>query len=244
MGPLILNLQAVANPTGKDPTAMQCVMYWAVATFDNTNVTNFSLDEEPAKIWTNTSTVAKTSHLQNNTIYLTPPECWGNGTRIDNTQDARCQYTIHPLAQLGLQNYLTGKLGLQGFVSQVTIPDSNPPLILPEFDTLFAKAITFSLTNAPANETYKILEQTVKMITVMLSQGVRQIPGKGNFPAKATAFITETFYDIHFLFLGMTHLVVGGTVMFFVWSTAQPQWGGRQYLSLVKQHESGCGEMR
>lgn len=161
--------------------------------------------------------------MQNETISLAPQECWVNGTRVNNTKEDSCQYRVLPLAQLGLQNYLIGKTyGLQGFVSQVTIPNSNPPIVVPQFNTLFAKALSDGLSDASANNTYNILSTTIDMTTNMLSTSMRQLSGQGNWPARGTAYATDTFYDIHFWFLAMTHAVVAGSVMFFIataWST-------------------------
>ena len=105
IGPLILNFQAIARPVEEEPTAIHCVMYWAVGTYLTTNMTNYTLYELDEVLWTNTSQEAKTSLNQTDHIWLVPPECWVNGTKFSDKKHDQCENFVHSTAQLGLQVY-------------------------------------------------------------------------------------------------------------------------------------------
>jgi hypothetical protein len=115
IGPLIVQFQAIANPFFEQPTAIQCVVYWAVAKFAQTKVSNYVLDDPITELWTNTTTEAETEYGSPDNIIIHPPECWVNGTEIKNATDERCEYWIHPTAQTGLQNFMmSSNLGMAG----------------------------------------------------------------------------------------------------------------------------------
>jgi hypothetical protein len=223
IGPLIVQFQAIANPFYEQPTAIQCVMYWAVAKFAQTKVSNFVLDDPITDVWTNTSKEAETEYGSGKYILLYTPECWVNGTEIKNATDERCGYWVHPTAQTGLQNFLTSpNLGMAGraeYHSNLTGWD------LPEdaglyIDTLFANAVYDAMIEEPANETYSIMEQVISNTTLMMTQGVRQMPGVDgvSYPTNGTVYTYETFYNIEFSYLGPTHFVVGATILFLGWT--------------------------
>ncbi|KAF2478285.1 uncharacterized protein BDR25DRAFT_309066 [Lindgomyces ingoldianus] len=216
IGPLILNFQAIANPSLDKPVAIQCVMYWSVNTFGSTNMTNYTLYEVETSRWTNTSEAAKTEYKQKHGIWLIPPECYLNGTQIkDPAKDDRCINWITPMAQLGLQNLLThDSIGMTGEVYKTKKGWS--------VSNLFANAAYYSTDTALRNETYNVLELTINNTAIMMSQGVRQLPTideTNNYtwsPANGTVWQYETFYNIHFYYLGITHFVVGGSFLFLV----------------------------
>ncbi|KAF2267452.1 hypothetical protein CC78DRAFT_530848 [Lojkania enalia] len=95
-------------------------------------------------------------------------------------------------------------------------------------DNLFANAVFQTVSSGLKNETYEWLETTVNNTAIMMTQGVRQLPFKaddGNWTysyANGTTYNYETFYDIHFYYLGATHFVVGGSMVFMcltIWLT-------------------------
>jgi hypothetical protein len=218
VGPLIANFKAISNTnleTLNETTAIQCVMYWAVGTYQTTNLTNYTLWEIPSSMWTNTSEEARTSHNQTDEIYLYPPECWVNGTRINEKDDWQCTYFVAPLAQLGLQNYLTHKdYGMQGEMYQTETGF--------KVTNLFANAMSWVVFQSLSNETYINMEKTVNNTAIMITQAVRQLPmmteesNATYHPANGTVYQYEQFYKIQFFYLGATHFVVGGSLLFFV----------------------------
>ncbi|ORY07298.1 hypothetical protein BCR34DRAFT_27719 [Clohesyomyces aquaticus] len=214
IGPLISNFQVIANPRLEEPTAMQCAFYWSVATFRSANMTNFTLYEPDVTYWTNTSDAAKTKYKQPEDIWLIPPECYLNGTEIkDPKSDDRCINRVTPLAQLGLQNFLTSdSVGMTGEASSLKKGFS--------VNNLFANSALYSVTTVRRNETYYVLELTANNTAIMMSQGVRQLPiiePDGNFsyyPANGTVYAYETYYEIHFVYLYIVHFMVGGSTLF------------------------------
>ncbi|KAF2199504.1 hypothetical protein GQ43DRAFT_113870 [Delitschia confertaspora ATCC 74209] len=215
VGPLLVNFQAIANPMLEEPVAIQCVLYWSVSTFSATNMTNFTLYEPVSSTWTNTSDTARTSYNQSSSIYLTPPECWVNGTHITDPSNQHCTNRITSLAQLGLQNFLTHpSIGMQGemYKTERGWVVSN----------LFANALSWVTGYSLPNETYTNLERTINNTAIMMSQGVRQLPVRTDhsndthFPANGTVWQYEQFFRIQFVYLVPTHFVVGGSLIFFL----------------------------
>jgi hypothetical protein len=87
---------------------------------------------------------------------------------------------------------------------------------------LFANALSYVASASRSNETYLNLEATFNNTVIMMSQGVRQLPvvdETGNYtwyPANGTVYQYDEFYQIQFYYLGATHFVVGGSLLFFV----------------------------
>ncbi|KAF2115360.1 hypothetical protein BDV96DRAFT_646365 [Lophiotrema nucula] len=222
IGPLITNFQAIANPSLEEPVAIQCALYWAVSTYTASNMTNYTFYEPTTSVWTNTTEEAMTKYNQTEYIYMTPPECWVNGTQFKDTSDERCLNWVGSLAQLGLQNFLiSDSIGMTGEAYQV----SKTGFFV---SNLFANAANYVTTHALSNATYNMLELTVNNTAIMITQGVRQLPtlqDDGNFtwaPVNGTVYQYETFFDIHFYWLGATHAVVGGSMLFMcitIWLT-------------------------
>lgn len=156
-------------------------------------------------------------------ITLRPPECWINDTEIENATDERCEYWVHPTAQTGLQNFMmSSNLGMSGWAEYHAnytgwkLPE-NAGLYV---DTLFANAEYDAMIEAPANESYTILERVISNTTIMMTQGVRQLPGvnRTTFPTNGIVYAFETFYKIDFAYLGPTHFVVGASILFLAWT--------------------------
>lgn len=219
VGPLIANFQAISNTNLEDrneSTAIQCVMYWAVGTYKITNLTNYTFFDIPSSLWTNTSEQARTMYNQTDRVLLYPPECWVNGTRIKDKNDWQCTYFVDPIAQLGLQNYLRhDMLGMKGEVYRTQTGW--------QISTLFTNALFWGLFVTPFNKTYSHMETTFNNTAIMMTQAVRQLPVFLDermdlvfFPANGTTFHYEQFFKIQFYYLGATHFVVGGSVLFFV----------------------------
>ncbi|KAF2195656.1 hypothetical protein K469DRAFT_681934 [Zopfia rhizophila CBS 207.26] len=215
IGPLILNFQAITNPNLEKPIAIQCALYWSVSTFTTSNVTNQTLYELADATWTNTSEAAKTSYNQTKGVWLIPPECYVNGTQIEDTNDQRCQNWVSPLAQLGLQNFLIDQnIGMQGEVYKTEKGW--------RVSNLFANSLWSTTAGGLDNETYHNMELTMSNTAIMMSQTVRQLPTSSETddwtyaPATGTVYQYEEFYDIHFNFLAVTHFVVGGSFLFLV----------------------------
>lgn len=216
VGPLITNFQVITNPDLElwAPVAMQCVLYWAVNTFGNSSMTNFTLYEPITGRWTNLSTEARTTYKQPDYIILQPPDCWINGTQITNSTDERCQNWVGNLAQLGLQNFLSSdRYGLTGEVYKT----SNGWFT----SNLFVNSLSNVVADALTNETYNVMELTINNTAIMITQGVRQLPTNSTDywayePANGTVYQWETFYGIHFKFLALTHFIVAGSVMFLL----------------------------
>ncbi|KAF2000615.1 hypothetical protein P154DRAFT_434859 [Amniculicola lignicola CBS 123094] len=220
LGPLILNFQAIANPLiddQVDPVAIQCALYWAVGTYKTTNMTNFWLYDDPTSVATNTSEASRTKYGMEDYILIYPPECWVNGTIIEEKDERHfdlCTNWISPLGQLGLQNLLTHTgLGMTGEVYKTENGWS--------VTNLFANAVYDATANRLQNETYNTLELIVNNTAVMMSQGVRMLPTNVNdtfqyFPVNGTVYQNGTFWEIHFYYLGIVHAVVGGSVLFLI----------------------------
>ncbi|KAF2711381.1 hypothetical protein K504DRAFT_465145 [Pleomassaria siparia CBS 279.74] len=225
IGPLIAHYQAIARPYSdyRLPTAIDCVLYWAVAKYTESKVDSYTLHDLKSSSWTNTTEEAKTRFNMNHAIILRPPECWANGTEVKDATDDDCVYTIYPKPQLALQQYLiSSNLGMSGY-AELHLPttgwnnDADRGLFI---NTQFANSVYDAAIRNPANETYNLLAKIIDNAAIMMTQGVRQLPGDAGFVphANGTVYVYETFYDIHFKYLGAANFVVGATILFLGWT--------------------------
>lgn len=111
VGPLIARMDAMIaddafSPVeGQGASNLECAAWWCVKTFSG-KIVNGTITENLVSEWTNRTEEAKTTYLQNEDIYLTPPECWHNNTTPRN--DSFCTYIAGAKTQAGFQNFITG----------------------------------------------------------------------------------------------------------------------------------------
>jgi hypothetical protein len=86
-------------------------------------------------------------------------------------------------------------------------------------DTLFANAVYDAMLEVPSDESYSIMEQVISNTTLMMTQGVRQMPDIDGtaYSTHCTVYTYETFYKIEFSYLGPMHFVFGATILFLGW---------------------------
>ncbi|KAF2807957.1 uncharacterized protein BDZ99DRAFT_500237 [Mytilinidion resinicola] len=223
MGQLILNYQAIYVDAYNDykPSAVQCVLVWAVTTYSTTNVTRGELWATPdLTTFKNTSAEARTAYGQTNDIYIRPEPCYVNGTKLDSSTDPNCLYQVDAKAQFALQKWLIhSSEGIVGSLFNVTDSYGNNT----HFQTFFVNSqyqalIRYASQLAPA-ETF--LATGAYLAGMMNRAMALRVPagfadGDGRLSGHGTVFELQSFFKMRYAYLSLNHFVVAGCVVFLV----------------------------